>query len=338
MGTGCCKNDDVVTGKMHIINPTLESQNKSYAQSDFSSENLFSHSINTRPIQWKKGNLIGEGVYSKVFQAIDLETGNLLAVKVIKLSNNTIKAEKQFEDLNSEINLLKSLRHTNIIKYYQTDTNNDTKSVNILLEYITGGSLKDLLAKYNCFSEKIIKNYTSQILRGLNYIHSQNIVHRDLKSANVLVTDDAIIKLSDFGCSKRIESRQVSKSVKGSPYWMAPEVVLQKGYSFPSDIWSLGCLVIEMASGRPPWSEYSNNSNEIIRMIAQPERLPRIPDISEDLKDFIRKCLTRNPDFRPSARQLLSHPCITSYSGSASHSFVSKALTNSWIDTKLIKL
>ena len=119
---------------------------------------------------------------------------------------------------------------------------------------------------------------------------------------------------------------------------MAPEVVLQKGYSFPSDIWSLGCLVIEMASGRPPWSEYSNNSNEIIRMIAQPERLPRIPDISEDLKDFIRKCLTRNPDFRPSARQLLSHPCITSYSGSASHSFVSKALTNSWIDTKLIKL
>ncbi|OMJ81076.1 hypothetical protein SteCoe_18535 [Stentor coeruleus] len=330
MGSNCCKKGEIRPSMSLQLERSNSPKDLANGKPDVTTEKIMDHSPMLRTIIWRRGNLIGEGVYGKVFQAMDQDTGELLAVKIIKLSNNSETAEKQFYLLSQEIELLKSLRHINIIKYYQTDISMDSKCVNIILEYVTGGSLRDLLLKYGSFSENVIKNYIIQILKGLVYLHSKNIVHRDLKSANILVTEDAVIKLSDFGCSRKMENGDISMSIKGSPYWMAPEVVLQEGHGLPSDIWSLGCLIIEMATGKPPWSEISNKASDIIKLISMPGRVPKIPDLSSDLKDIVKKCLNRDPSLRPTARLLLMHQCITSYSMSTSHSYVSKNSINGW--------
>jgi mitogen-activated protein kinase kinase kinase ANP1 len=289
-------------------------------------------SVSSHPIVWRRGNLIGEGVFGKVFQAMNVDTGELLAVKVIKLSSDPSVAVKQFSVLSDEVDLLKSLNHLNITKYYQTDTHPESRSVSILLEYITGGSLRELLLRFGKFPANVIRSYTSQILRGLSYLHSQRVVHRDLKSANVLVTEDAIIKLSDFGCSKKLDRGGISMSVKGSPFWMAPEVVMETGHSYPSDIWSLGCLVLEMASGAPPWSDVSTKAAEVIRMISTPGMLPTMPDVAEDLMTIIRKCLQRDPKLRPTAKELLQHSCLTSMAITRSQSTILKKQSNTAVD------
>ncbi len=155
---------------------------------------------------------------------------------------------------------MRDLEHPNIVKYIYTDISEDKDGVDILLEYVPGGSIRSLLDKFGVLDEKIIRIYTRQILQGLDYLHSRGIVHRDLKCANVLVNNDATIKLSDFGASKRLGMHETghyekSKSLIGSPYWMAPEVILRQGHGSAADIWSLGCVMIEMLTGKPPWSQ-----------------------------------------------------------------------------------
>ena len=135
----------------------------------------------------------------------------------------------------------------------------------------------------------MIRKYTEQLLLGLEYLHQNNIVHRDIKCANILVDNGGTVKLTDFGASKRLQTNSIyegyelSKSLKGSPYWMAPEVASQKGHSYPADIWSLGCMIIEMITGQPPWSEFSSRSNEVIRLITTEKRVPKIPNCSHQL-------------------------------------------------------
>lgn len=150
--------------------------------------------------------------------------------------------------------MLKTLDHPNIVKYYYTDISSDGQGVDIVLEFVPGGSIRSLLDKFAAFDERLVKIYTRQMLEGLKYLHINGIVHRDLKCANVLVDNMGVIKLSDFGASKRIvqdynnelDEGSLSKSVKGSPYWMAPEVIKRTGHAKPADIWSLGCCVLEM--------------------------------------------------------------------------------------------
>lgn len=122
--------------------------------------------------------------------------------------------------MKNEVALLKDLNHQNIIKYFQTDLSEDCNSIDIILEYVPGGSLKQILHKYQKFDEPIIKAYAKQLLRGLEYLHNNKIIHRDLKSANVLVSTRGIVKLTDFGSSKKFEMMDVkfSRSFKGSPY------------------------------------------------------------------------------------------------------------------------
>lgn len=277
------------------------------------SENISSSRISTnRGIIWKRGNQIGCGVFGKVYQAMNMSTGELLAVKTISLSVNKIKLEKDLVNIKRELDILKSIDHPNIIKYFQTDYLPETGCIDILMEYIPSGSMNLLISKYKGFSESVIRNYTKQLLLGLEYLHSRGIVHRDLKSANLLITEDGTLKLTDFGCSRRFDEKNAwSQSFKGSPYWMAPEVVLRKKHTFLADIWSVGCLVIEMASGRPPWSNYSTQAKEVLKLIAEPNNLPVIPAVTRDLEDFLEKCLQRNPDYRLTAKELLRHRFLT---------------------------
>jgi serine/threonine protein kinase len=167
--------------------------------------------------------------------------------------------------------------------------------VDILLEFVPGGSIRQLLDKFLAFDERLVKLYTRQMLDGLQYLHEKGIIHRDLKCANVLVDNMGVIKLSDFGASKKIiqnfdqygsvVEEQLSKSVIGSPYWMAPEIVKKIGHGKPADIWSLGCCVIEMLTSQPPWIEYGKDAKTIMNIIKTHGKPPKYPDnISNECK------------------------------------------------------
>ncbi|KAK1378399.1 hypothetical protein POM88_025143 [Heracleum sosnowskyi] len=131
------------------------------------------------------------------------------------------------------------------------------ETLSVYLEYVSGGSIHKLLQEYGAFGEPVIQNYTRQILSGLAYLHERNTVHRDIKGANILVDPNGEIKLADFGMAKHITNCTSMLSFKGSPYWMAPEVVMNSnGYNLAVDIWSLGCTILEMATSKPPWGQY----------------------------------------------------------------------------------
>ena len=308
MGSGCCKNQEVIPINLSksfsklIPGKSLESIKVSHS---LSTEQFSAVSL----INWKRGSQIGEGVFGKVYQVLNVDSGELLAVKTYPLSPFKELAEKQLMQISREIKILRQLNHTNIIKYFQIDYNEELNSVDILMEYIPSGSMNDLLSKYKGLSESAVSNYTRQLLEGIQYLHTNQILHRDLKSANILITEEGVLKITDFGCSRQFDDNTtgVSQSFKGSPYWMAPELVMRLGHKFPADIWALGCLVIEMISGKPPWSNYSNNSRQVLQMIAKKGSLPDLPQVSDYLKDFILKCLNREPELRPTASELLNH-------------------------------
>lgn len=215
--------------------------------------------------------------------------------------------------MQKEVSLLKHLVHPNVVKYYQTDMSEDMNSIDVLLEFVPGGSLKSLLTKYKSLEFEIIQSFSRQLLLGLHYLHENKVVHRDLKSANILVTSDGVLKLSDFGSSRKFEDLSVvlSKSLRGSPYWMAPEVVLRKGHSFPADIWSFGCVLIEMVTGKPPWSNYSNDTRQVLNLISLENSIPDIPNCDFSLQEIISKCLNRNSDLRPTTAELLEFEFFT---------------------------
>ena len=266
-----------------------------------------------RHIKWRRGELLGEGAYAKVYQCINIETGELMAVKHFSLSEDLQKIEKEFTSLKREVALLRRLDHPNVVKYYQTDLSQDMNSVDVLMEYVPGGSIKKVIQRYKRLEEPVVRCYTRQLLGGLKYLHTNGVIHRDLKCANILLTHNGVVKISDFGSSKQYMSNyyDLTKSLKGSPYWMAPEVVTRQGHSFEADIWSVGCCAIEMVSGNPPWSNFSREAKAVLKLIAQPDNLPGVPECSEHLESFITCCLQREPKMRPTVRQLLSHPFIT---------------------------
>ncbi|OMJ91662.1 hypothetical protein SteCoe_5689 [Stentor coeruleus] len=316
MGTGCIykighnpntQTEGINLEKTNVIKLNL--RKKQIFQTQFS-EASFMELTTPRSgthIKWRRGDLIGEGAYAKVYQCLNIITGELLALKTFYISENPRKIEREFQQMRKEIRVLKTLNHENVVHYYQADLSEDLKSVDILLEYVPGGSLKSILIKYKSLEISVIKNYSRQLLRGLNYLHDNKIIHRDLKPANVLISPTGMLKLTDFGSSKQFDDLEsnLSKSLKGSPYWMAPEVVRMEGHSFSADIWSFGCILIEMVSGKPPWSNYSNDSKAVMELISKEGLLPDIPSTEPLLQEIITHCVNRNPNERPSPPELL---------------------------------
>ena len=169
--------------------------------------------------------------------------------------------------------------------------------------------------------EAVIKHYARQLLSGLEYLHENKIIHKDIKGANILVDDNGIVKLSDFGCSKIIEKtltlyfkENKNNGIQGSIPWMAPEVVKQTKHGRKSDIWSFGCTILEMITGKPPWCGYKfDNPVAAIMKIGLSEEIPEIPEgISAKLKDFLLGCLHRDPEQRMAIKDLLLHPFLKS--------------------------
>ncbi|XP_010545657.1 PREDICTED: mitogen-activated protein kinase kinase kinase YODA-like [Tarenaya hassleriana] len=258
--------------------------------------------------RWKKGRLLGRGSFGHVYLGFNSESGEMCAMKEVTLCPDDPKSKECAQQLGQEIALLSRLRHPNIVQYYGSETVDD--KLYIYLEFVSGGSIYKLLQEYGQFGGNAIRNYTHQILSGLAYLHGKKTVHRDIKGANILVDPHGRVKLADFGMAKHITAQSGPLSFKGSPYWMAPEVIKNSsGSNLARDIWSLGCTVLEMATTKPPWSQYEGVP--AMFKIGNSKELPEIPDhLSEEGKDFVRQCLQRNPANRPSAAELLEHPFV----------------------------
>ncbi|KAH0448957.1 hypothetical protein IEQ34_022757 [Dendrobium chrysotoxum] len=264
----------------------------------------------SRPSQssWKKGMLLGRGTFGNVYLGLNTESGYLCVIKEISVIFDDSHSRESLKQLNQEIKLLGQLSHVNILQYYGSELVDGTLSV--YLEHVSGDSIYMLLQEYGSFGEPIIKNYTAQILSGLVYLHGKNTVHRDIKGTNILVNCYGEVKLADFGIAKHISSGAFIRSLRGSPYWMAPEVIMNRnGYNLSVDIWSLGCAVLEMATSKPPWSrfEWMDAKHEIVFG----KDMPDIPDhLSSEAKNFVMTCLQRDPSNRPTAAQLMDHPFV----------------------------
>ncbi|SMQ49929.1 unnamed protein product [Zymoseptoria tritici ST99CH_1A5] len=273
-------------------------------------------------LKYMKGAMIGQGSFGTVFLALHAVTAELMAVKQVEMPSNsgsTMDARKNnmIEALKHEITLLRDLKHTNIVQYL--GSNSDDQHLNIFLEYIAGGSVATMLVNYGSLPEGLISNFVRQILQGLNYLHSKDIIHRDIKGANILVDNKGTVKISDFGISKRVEASTLLNpgphkrggprvSLQGSVFWMAPEVVRQTAYTKKADIWSLGCLIVEMFTGSHPHPNCTQ-LQAIFKIGGSGSNAdnarPDMPEIaSEEAKAFLKRTFEIEHEKRPSAEEL----------------------------------
>jgi serine/threonine kinase 3 len=247
---------------------------------------------------------VGQGNYGSVYKIQNNNTGQILAAKICKIeSNNT-------DSFYKEINMLKQCDSPYILKYYSSYIKNNT--IWIVLEFCDGGSILDIMRITNKFyTEKEIASIIKMVLKGLQFLHAQRKIHRDIKAGNILLTDEGVAKLGDFGVSAQL-TNSISKKVSkiGTPYWMSPEVISQKSYDSKCDIWSLGITCIEMAEGEPPYSEV-RTFLVMKKILNNPPKGLTNPSLwSNDFNDFVQKCLIFNPAQRPTATQLLNHSFI----------------------------
>ncbi|KAJ7949309.1 Protein kinase [Quillaja saponaria] len=264
------------------------------------------HKSKTLDNKYMLGDEIGKGAYGRVYKGLDLENGDFVAIKQVSLENI---AQEDLNIIMQEIDLLKNLNHKNIVKYLgslKTKTH-----LHIILEYVENGSLANIIKpnKFGPFPESLVAVYISQVLEGLVYLHEQGVIHRDIKGANILTTKEGLVKLADFGVATKLTEADVNThSVVGTPYWMAPEVIEMSGVCAASDIWSVGCTVIELLTCIPPY--FDLQPMPALFRIVQDEH-PPIPDsLSPDITDFLRQCFKKDARQRPDAKTLLSHPWI----------------------------
>ncbi|KAF7966406.1 hypothetical protein HWV62_38446 [Athelia sp. TMB] len=254
---------------------------------------------------YQLGDCLGKGAFGQVYRALNWATGETVAVKEIELANIP---KSELGEIMSEIDLLKNLNHPNIVKYKGFVKTREF--LYIILEFCENGSLHAICKRFGKFPENLVAVYISQVLEGLVYLHDQGVIHRDIKGANILTNKDGCVKLADFGVASTTAGAITDDAVVGSPYWMAPEVIEQSGATTASDIWSVGCTVIELLEGKPPY-HFLSPMPALFRIVQ--DDCPPIPDgVSPIVKDFLYHCFQKDCNLRISAKKLLRHPWMIS--------------------------
>ncbi|KAF2266751.1 hypothetical protein CC78DRAFT_513454 [Lojkania enalia] len=253
---------------------------------------------------YQLGDCLGKGAFGSVYRALNWGTGETVAIKQVRLEN---LGTAELKTIMLEIDLLKNLNHSNIVKYHGFVKSSE--SLYIILEYCENGSLHSICKNFGKFPENLVALYMSQVLHGLVYLHEQGVIHRDIKGANILTTKEGLVKLADFGVATKAAGLDQS-SVVGTPYWMAPEVIELSGATTASDIWSVGCTVIELIEGKPPYHKLQ--PMQALFRIVNDEHPPIPGGASALLHKFLIECFQKNPALRISARKLLKHSWIVS--------------------------
>lgn len=259
---------------------------------------VYDPSLYLEGTHWIRCDLLGSGAYGKCYKAMDVKTGVIMAVKQVSFCRNSqSEQEAEVETITKEIDMMNKLNHPNVVRIMGATRHG--YQFNIFLECMHGGSISYLLENYGDFSEKVITSYTLQILRGLAYLHDNHVLHRDLKGANLLVDSTRdLLKIGDFGSAARLASQttgadEFKDQQLGTTHFMAPEVLKGEHYGRACDIWSVGCVIIEMATTKPPTA-----------LIYQMQP-PPIPDnLSPLIKGIVLRCLEQKKK-RPTAKELL---------------------------------
>ena len=278
-------------------------------------------------IRWQQGRFIGSGSFGTVYAAVNMDNGMVMAVKEIRMQDSQ-SMKQVLKALKDEMTVLEMLRHPNIVLYYGVEVHRDR--VFIFMEYCQGGSLARLLEYGRIEDEKVIQVYTMQMLEGLSYLHHKGVVHRDVKPENILLDHLGVIKFADFGAAKFIarsgRTRQPNgltsvnntgngklNSLIGTPMYMSPEAITgtSQGQQSSTDIWAMGCCVLEMATGRRPWANLDNEWAIMYHIAAgQLPQLPSPDQLSVSGLAFLMRTLQRDPLQRPTAMDLLDDPWI----------------------------
>lgn len=291
---------------------------------------LLASSFSSVSIRWQKGKYIGGGTFGQVFAAVNLDTGGVMAVKEIRFHDSQ-SIKSLVPQIKEEMTVLEMLNHPNVVQYFGVEVHRD--KVYIFMEFCEGGSLAGLLTHGRIEDEMVIQVYTLQMLEGVAYLHQSGVVHRDIKPENILLDHNGVIKFVDFGAAKVIANsgrtrvstksmrpvtgtdNQSLNSMTGTPMYMSPEVITGSSTdrSGVVDIWSLGCCVLEMATGRRPWANLDNEWAIMYHIAAgHKPPLPSPDQLSEEGRRFISRCLVHDPAKRPSAAELLNDPWMVS--------------------------